>query len=184
MAPLSFEDIEATKRDLVLKYAIEFYKFEIENFWKRTVFAWGLIAAAFIAYGTAYDKDKSGKVIFLITSFGLLSSIAWTLINRGSKYWYEAWEQKVKSSETHLGGPLFSNEEPLLKKGWLGAARFSVSRLTIALSDLAVLVWAALWVNAVMAVSLVTEFGAFLGTIAIVGLACLIFTWGQSGTSH
>jgi hypothetical protein len=148
MPQLNFQDIARDKRDDVLKYAIEFYKFEVENFWKRTVFAWGLIAATFIAYGTAYDKDKSGKIILLITSFGLLSSLAWTLINRGSKYWYEAWEQKVKSGEAHLGGPLFSNVEPTINKGWLGAARFSVSKLTIALSDLAVLAWFLLWLDA------------------------------------
>jgi hypothetical protein len=134
--------------DKILKYATEFYKFEIENFWKRSVFFWGFIAVAFVAYAAAYDKDKTGRVLLLISAFGLLSSVAWTLLNRGSKYWYEAWEQKVSSAEMCLKAPLFSNIEPLIQRGWLGSANFSVSKLTIALSDLSVIAWVALGANA------------------------------------
>jgi hypothetical protein len=43
-----------------------------------------------------------------------------------------------------FGVDLFANREPLQPKGFWGAQTFSVSRLTIALSDFTVLVWIAL----------------------------------------
>ncbi len=126
----------------ILKYAAEFYKSEVDNFWKRSVFYWGLIAAAFVAYAALNDKENAKPLMLLIACFGLVCSTAWTLLNRGSKYWYEAWEQKVLSIErTVLGVALFTHVEPLIQNGWWGAAGYSVSRLTIALSDFAVLMW-------------------------------------------
>jgi hypothetical protein len=78
-----------------------------------------------------------------------LCSVAWTLQNRGGKYWQEAWEQKVQTVELEvLGARLFSNWEPVQRKGLWGAARFSVSKLAIALSDFTVLVWIALLAKA------------------------------------
>jgi hypothetical protein len=81
--------------------------------------------------------------------FWTVSSVAWTLQNRGSKYWQEAWEQKVRVVEIDvLGTNLFSNWESLQKKGPWGAAMFSVSRLAVALSDFTILIWLALLVKA------------------------------------
>jgi hypothetical protein len=132
----------------ILKYASEIRKFEIERFWGRSIFFWGFIAAAFVAYVAVYKSGgpgTEGQLPFFIACFGLVSSVAWTLQNRGSKYWQEAWEQKVESVESDvLGTNLFSNQEPLQKKNIWGAARFSVSRLTIALSDFTVLAWVVL----------------------------------------
>ena len=48
-----------------------------------------------------------------------------------------------------LGAPLFSNIEPRIAKGWLGAGDYSPSKLTIALSDLSVIAWVALGANAI-----------------------------------
>jgi hypothetical protein len=50
--------------------------------------------------------------------------VAWTLQNRGSKYWQEAWEQKVNAVEAEiLGVKLFLNREPFASKGTLGCGR-------------------------------------------------------------
>ena len=82
--------------------------------------------------------------------FGFLTSVAWSLQNRGSKYWQEAWEQKVEKAQTAvLGQDLFKHKEDLLPKSedrnwrhhWLRARRYSVSKLAIAMSDLAVFLW-------------------------------------------
>src|ERR1035441_7663249 len=78
----------------ILEYAADVRKFEVERFWQRSIFFWGFIAAAFVAYAQSAGK---GDLAFLIACFGLVCSIAWTLQNRGSKYWYEAWEKKVES---------------------------------------------------------------------------------------
>jgi hypothetical protein len=76
-----------------------------------------------------------------VASFGLVCSFAWTLANRGSKYWQENWEQKVNRFERGVTGPLIQLQEPVISKGFWGAQKFSVSRLTIGLSDLMVILW-------------------------------------------
>ena len=108
-----------------------------------------------------------------------MCSIAWTLANRGGKYWQEAWEQKLRSVEVAvLGAPLFSNKEPLEKKGWWGAARYSVSQLTIALSDFTALIWVLL----ILKVAPLPAFAACawhdwfpVGLALIYGISLLLF---------
>jgi hypothetical protein len=135
----------AERYELILKYAVDFYKSEIDNFWKRSIFFWGFIGASFVAYGALYDKSPGGEAIRIVACFGLVCSVAWSLLNRGSKYWYEAWEQKVAvAEEMALEIKLFMNIEDLIHTGWWGAARYSVSKITIALSDFVVLAWIAL----------------------------------------
>jgi hypothetical protein len=144
-------DLSATtkeQRSEILKYASEIRKFEIERFWQRSLFFWGIIGAAFVGYAAAYPQ-KHDLIPLLIACFGLFCSVAWSLQNRGSKYWQEAWEQKVRAVEFEvLGANLFSNWEPLQRKGPWGAAMFSVSRLAIAISDFTIFIWIALLVKA------------------------------------
>jgi hypothetical protein len=130
----------------ILKYASEIRKFEIERFWQRSLFFWGFISAAFIAYAALYStKDEDRLLPLIIACFGAVCGVAWTLQNRGNKYWQEAWEQKVEAVELDvLGTRLFSNPEPVQRKGFWGAARYSVSKLAIALSDFTILIWIAL----------------------------------------
>ena len=119
---------KATKR---FEVAIDTRKFEIELFWKRSLFFWGFIAAAFIGYGTLVQA-KAPELALMIGCFGLVCSVAWTLANRGSKYWQEAWEQKVEREEHNaLGEPFFSMVEAVQewKGAWLRARRYSVSKL-------------------------------------------------------
>ena len=117
--------------------------FEISLFWQRSLFFLGFIGAAFVGHAALRDADSSLSLI--LACFGLVCSVAWSLVNRGSKYWQEAWEHKVDSSEDTVTGALFKLEVPAQGKGWwLSARRYSVSKLTIALSDYSALVWIAL----------------------------------------
>jgi hypothetical protein len=100
----------------VLKYAAETRRFEIERFWQRFNVFWVVNAAAFAGYGALVDKGTTLPLV--ISCFGLVSSFGWTLQNRGSKYWQEAWEQKVEAIEHEaLGTYLFSKPEPLKDRG-------------------------------------------------------------------
>ena len=83
----------------------------------------------------------------------MVCSCAWTLLNRGSKYWQESWETKVgERFEPGVTGKLFSEEEPIQEqKGcWLRARKFSVSKLAIALSDYVFLLWLSLVVTEIV----------------------------------
>ena len=138
--PLNILDTTEAQRKEILNFASDVRKFEIGNFWQRSLFFWGFIGAAFVAFAQTYQKQPF--VGTLVACFGLVSSMAWTLGNRGSKYWQEAWERKVKAVEISvLGAALFSNREPIQKKGMWGAGDYSVSRLAIALSDFTVFIW-------------------------------------------
>ena len=86
MARLDVSQATLEQKKEMLKYAAEFYKSEIDNFWKRSIFFWGFIGAAFVGYSTLYDKSNAMFLQFIIACFGLVCSVAWTLMNRGSKY--------------------------------------------------------------------------------------------------
>lgn len=126
---------------LKLQVGVDTRKFEIESFWKRSLFFWGFIAASFIAY--ASFKGINSNYSIIISNFGFICSFCWTFVNRGSKYWQENWEQKVNASEVLTIGKYFQVQEPILmhKSWWLRARKFSVSRLTIALSDYVTILW-------------------------------------------
>ncbi|MFH0803143.1 MAG: hypothetical protein V2A78_12275 [bacterium] len=121
--------------------AVETRKLEIELFWSRSLFFWGFIASAFIAYAELHRFGSDISVV--IASFGLVCSLAWSLGNRGSKFWQESWETKVERIEPSVTGALFSRPESVqTRKGsWLCGREFSVSKLAIALSDYTIVLW-------------------------------------------
>jgi hypothetical protein len=115
--------------------------FEIELFWKRSVFFWGFIASAFVGYAAL--RDKSAGLSIVVACFGMVCSFAWALLNRGSRYWQESWEKKVESAESAVTGRLFAHEEEIdtRKVAWLRARRYSVSKIATALSDYVFVLW-------------------------------------------
>lgn len=132
-------DINQKKYDVALATR----NFEIELFWKRSLFFWGFIASAFVGYATLM-KDNSSLAV-LIACFGFVCSVAWSLVNRGSKYWQENWESIVANIEDDITGSLFKERSGQQKKGiWLSSRKFSVSKVAIALSDFTSLIWLAL----------------------------------------
>jgi len=163
----------------ILEYASQVRNFEIEKFWQRSIFFWGFIGAAFIAYAQLFGKDD---LSFFVACFGLVCSVAWTLQNRGSKYWQEAWEAKVESVENEvLGVRLFANREPVQHKGLWGARTFSVSKLAIALSDFTVLIWVFLAAKVFPIPKLpVIPHDAMIVTVVTIIYIALLFTCRQS----
>lgn len=125
------------------RYAFETRKFEIGLFWQRSLFFWGFIAAAFVAYAAIATQGTPDNTLLLgIACFGVVCSVAWTLANRGSKYWQAAWEAKLETYEEDLlGVRLFSASYTPRKRAWWGEWHYSVSRLTMALSDFTVGLW-------------------------------------------
>jgi hypothetical protein len=112
--------------------SVQIRNFEIDLFWKRSLFFWGFISAAFVGYAALGQSDLR----IVIACFGLVCSCAWTMVNRGSKYWQESWETKAERNEAPVTGVLFAKEEtPQSYKGWWFSGRqYSVSKLAIALS--------------------------------------------------
>lgn len=136
------------------KIAIATRNFEIDLYWKRSLFFWGFIATAALGYGSSLLAEKPNhNLALLIACFGFICSLCWSLVNRGSKYWQEHWEKQVTEFEKHIGDvDLFRAEDKLdsSKSCWLGARKYSVSRIAIALSDFSVLIWLGLIANHVI----------------------------------
>lgn len=123
--------------------AVETRRLEIELFWSRSLFFWGLIASAFVAYATL--RRYSSDISVVVACFGFVCSIAWSLGNRGGKFWQESWETKVERIEPDVTGAMFAEPEEVQthKNFWLRGRRFSVSKLAIALSDYTIILWLA-----------------------------------------
>jgi hypothetical protein len=121
--------------------AVDTRKLEIELFWSRSLFFWGFIASAFVAYATL--RRFSSDISVVVACFGFVCSIAWSLGNRGGKFWQESWETKVERIEPDVTGPMFAQPEKVRsdKNCWLRGRRFSVSKLAIALSDYTIILW-------------------------------------------
>ena len=134
-----------------LEIALDARKFEIGLFWQRSLFFWGFDAIAFGALGVLHEKSgqQDAPIEIIVACTGLLVSICWTLGNRGSRYWHQIWEEKLKACETELWGRAFTNLDPGLPSSfrwhflgpWFRRHHFSVSKLAIAVSDYFVAIW-------------------------------------------
>jgi hypothetical protein len=128
------------------KLAVQSRNLELKLFWQRSLFFAGFIAAIFIAlYSVDANSLLADNKIFtkgLLLILGAFFSLSWCLANRGSKYWYEAWEQKVDLIEKECGAEMFGEWMKPQRKFFLYTSRlYSVSKLTIFLSDLVFVSW-------------------------------------------
>jgi hypothetical protein len=144
-------------KKLEFEKSLQLRNFEIENFWKRGWFFGALIIAIGTGYFKVY-KDCNSPAIYL-SFMGFLISFLQCLMNRGSKYWQERWENKTKNKEAALGIDLtktkLENERWLLDACTLAknenfftlSRRFSVSKLTFLVWDAIAILWGFLWVR-------------------------------------
>jgi SAM-dependent methyltransferase len=152
-------------------------KLEIQLFWQRSLFFWGFVAAALVGYMASF-KDKSPFTI-VFALFGLVCSVVWSQGNRGSKYWQEYWEKKVNFFQHHVTGNIFYDRKPTSPGFWemFEGRRVSVSKLTMALSDFTVFLWACLCVGAVIKPEIIKAQQGWLSTALVLATLfyCLFF---------
>jgi hypothetical protein len=95
-------------------------------------------------------KEQLPTLSLLVSGFGLVCSVSWALVSRGSKYWQEQWESKIEQIEKVpevVNGPLFKTRELEQHKGWWSGKKYSVTKLTIAVSDYVSFVWFCIFVR-------------------------------------
>ena len=151
---------ELKNKVLEFEYSIKLRNYEIDNFWKRSWFFGALLISIFTGYFTIIKKTYPEYSVYVSFSLILISLIQ-CLINRGSKYWQERWENKTVNRESLLGIDVTRTERYnkrekeiidacIFSKGeniFTRAHRFSVSKLTILLWDLIVIVTFLLWLG-------------------------------------
>ena len=110
------------------KQAADIRKFEIELFWKRGTYYWAFILAAFTAHFallgmifSTFSKDVNKELslknmcdlpglslfaLAITAFFCFFFSLAWTLVNKGSKFWQKNWEAHIDMLEGSVTGKL------------------------------------------------------------------------------
>ncbi|MBI9113038.1 hypothetical protein [Maridesulfovibrio ferrireducens] len=142
------EQYDFKKISKALDTALDIRKFEIELYWKRATYFWAFIAVLFAGY---YQVDDYLLKIILTCS-GFLFSVAWFLVNKGSKYWQNNWERHVDALEDMVIGPLYKTILEDKGKGncFTGAAAYSVTKINQILSGSVVFFWFILLIKTIL----------------------------------
>jgi hypothetical protein len=133
-------------RKAALKKAWELRDFEINKFWSRAAFFWTFIAAIFLAYYTLMRNDfkenvEKTHIDFYLLLLGVVFSVAWLLVIKGSKRWQETWEEQVKRLEKPFLGPLYELLYYRVKTS------YSVSKITEILAEAVIAFWVLLLIQ-------------------------------------
>lgn len=143
--------------------------FEIDHVWQRAVFLSAFLLACYAGYGsvivgfaTADKVNVSFRLInaicFFISFIGLLLSLVWIMMAKGSKAWYEHYESAIEAFESNCTGafdPSCRQRVLLAEKtvpgfeipstsSWLWNTKggaYSVAKINIVIGHLSTLVW-------------------------------------------
>jgi hypothetical protein len=147
-----------TKAERALELALEIRKFEIKLYWKRATYFWAFLAVALAGYLTVLDaknlcpQDKADALL-VVSCLGVIFSLAWYFVNRGSKFWQENWEKHVDLLENGINGPLYKTILSKANIRWWKITDpwpFSVSRINQLLSLFITLIFLALTTKTVV----------------------------------
>lgn len=139
------------------QYYYKIRKFEIQNLWQRSILLATFTVILFSGYGglieklISIEKDKATVIHFIcccLSTLGSIFAIIWVMMAKGSKAWYEIYEDKIHDIEhNHLrwddkyclsGGKL----ERLNNSLWSQkAGAYSASRINILLGQVLRIVW-------------------------------------------
>jgi hypothetical protein len=144
---------DPVKAKAALDLALDIRKFEISLYWQRAAYFWALIAATFAGYFAILSAEKlvdKGYLAYIVSCIGFIFSWAWFLVNTGSKYWQENWENHVDMLEDGVVGPLYKtilhrpSSRNVFEKYVFGPQAISVSRVNLGISIFTLCIWIAL----------------------------------------
>jgi hypothetical protein len=151
---------DKAKTKAALDLALDIRKFEIGLYWQRAAYFWALIAAAFAGYFAILSVEKLPEkeyLAYIVSCIGLIFTWAWFLVNRGSKYWQENWENHVDMLEDEVVGPLYKTilhrpeNGTIFEKHVVGPQAISVSKVNLIVSIFTIFIWVALLVHSLLA---------------------------------
>ena len=167
---ISINDSKISYRDVYLRLWSN-RDLEIAHVWQRAIFLTAFLIACFAGYGGAIVSIfASGQktiplpvangLAFAIAVVGMIISLLWIMMAKGSKMWYENYEKAIDAfSKLSDNNGAFDNnvneiasihlsrmdafESPKLSD-WIWSTRggrFSVSRINIFIGQLALIIW-------------------------------------------
>ena len=86
------------KLEDIYRIAIETRNFEIKLFWQRSNYFMALNTAIAVGFFSLNNKAYAPILAFL----GAIVSVAWFLVNLGSKFWQSRWERRADILEKKL----------------------------------------------------------------------------------
>ena len=133
--PLEYDESGKSIREKTLEKAWQVRDFEIKLYWERAKYFWAFIASTFAGYFISLGgPSKDFKELpFIIIIIGIIFSLAWTLVNIGSKNWQKNWELHIDRLEENFTGPLYRTV--------LDIKNYSVSRINIITSIFIIVIW-------------------------------------------
>lgn len=133
--------------------------FELSHLWQRSIFLTAFLVLIFTGYGAIWlnavkSNFEDDYIILHIISIcismqGVIFSTLWILMAKGSKYWYEVYEQEITRLENYdeyndyeCQGGFVSKEKTdarlfLNKKGF----KYSVSGINIIIGQIMWILW-------------------------------------------
>src|ERR1700704_844080 len=186
---------DATKTEKALDNALDIRKFEIGLYWQRAAYFWALISVAFAGYFailSAEHLDDKEYLAYIVSCIGFLFTWAWFLVNRGSKYWQENWENHVDMLEDEVMGPLYKTvlhrpeQTSFLQKHIIGPKAISVSKINQWVSCSVLCIWVMLAYHSLSLIGLTHTPSVKRIVIAVITLsfACLMFRKGKTDGQH
>lgn len=125
------------KREKALERAWKNRDFEIELYWKRATYFWTFLVATFAGYFVVISRPEVAKAFpqaeLVVTSLGLVFSLAWHFVNKGSKKWQENWEKHIDMLEEEVTGNIY--------KTVLDKTSYSVSGINLVVSFFVFIIW-------------------------------------------
>ena len=135
-----------------------FYKcrdLEITNLWQRSIFLGAFLLLCFTGYGYMLFSLKSHTIGthiygFLLAIIGMVMSIIWILMGKGSKRWYEVYEWAICDIEAktvlripyqYQMGNYCANSDTDDCIFSLNAGKYSPSKLNICIGHISLYIW-------------------------------------------
>jgi hypothetical protein len=170
-----------------LRTAHDIRKFEIELYWKRASYFWTFIAASLAGYFLlAKDIATAPEAVFIVTCLGLVFSVAWYLVNRGSKTWQRNWEMQVDLLEDEITGPLYKTVLNRRTEDFWRLAEgypYSPSRLNHLLNAFMILTWLGLMLRTVLTPVWATSsqrVTAIVAAVVALAVCGVLLRWGRT----
>lgn len=195
-------------RERAFEMAHELRRFEIELLWRRSAYFFGLQAAAYAGVATIASNLGSPRpraedeafwsylvetlqsqqmllLLLLLSIFGLVSSLSWSLAAKSSKHWMKNWEAHIDLLEHEFTGNLYKTVF------YHSAGRMpSLSGINEAMTIVSALIWCIIF--SVLVARICSLVGLFTsGGCYLIGFALSLvvfggFWWivGRSGTTN